>query len=100
MPAPRLGILEHTNERKIMPQCDICSKSLSREEMRVVPPSTVVLATARGYVPAGLGGVAPLMAAFGVSSVPRADMWRAIVNQNQFADWGLCESCYSEITSY
>jgi hypothetical protein len=81
-------------------QCDICSKRLKRTEMKTVNGTVVGRATSAGFVPSGLKAIEPLVRANGLNSVSRPELWRAIVNQNALADWGLCQNCYSELIRY
>lgn len=78
-----------------MYKCDVCSKEINKEEMKVIPGSIVSNMSRVGFVPSQTGG--PL-AALGTFS--KEQIWAIVVNQNPTSDWGFCHSCFSEFETY
>jgi hypothetical protein len=76
--------------------CDICGKQLSPAEVNTVQPTTVVAATAMGYVPSRLpASWKPQCEMLGISV---AQHWGKVVDANARVDWGLCKDCQEEVT--
>ena len=72
-----------------MPNCDVCGKVITEEEMAVLQPSVIVEATEKGYVPAKL----PHEELFTAFKRTRGEVWQETVARFRESPWGLCSRC-------
>jgi len=78
-----------------MYKCDVCSKEINKDEMKVVLGSKVSAMSRVGFVPSQVGG--PLAA---LGRFSKEQIWATVVNQNPTSDWGFCHSCFYEFETY
>lgn len=77
--------------------CDICHVPLIQNEINAIPPSEIVDATKKGFVPSRLPKELDVMAgALGVE-VSESEVWKFTVANNSNVDWGLCKECLYEL---
>lgn len=85
--------------------CDFCGKTLGSANVIVVPPSKVVGATHKGFVPRNLPP--SWKTAFEQQGITGVALhvainahWKNVVDGNDSEDWGLCSSCKNELDQH
>lgn len=85
--------------------CDFCGKTLGYANVIVVPPSKIVGATRKGFVPRNLPpswkaqfeqqGITDVALHVAINA-----HWKNVVDGNDSEDWGLCKSCKDELDQH